>query len=217
MTGVLAFVLGTAAAMAIAGAAVSLLTAFAWAPVSRLAAATRADFAAVMAVVPAGAAFVVGGAVSVPSARHALGYGEDHCAEHLHHAHLCWLHGDGISPAVATLGGTAIALFAWRATSRLYRAFRADRAAAILRRLGVERDGVVWVPGSARLCHVAGAVRPRIVVSERLARELDPPVLAVMLEHERAHASRRDPSVARLVDLAAPFGLPPIGARWAAA
>jgi Zn-dependent protease with chaperone function len=210
--GQLGFLLGVAAAMAIAGALSSLLTALAWPLVSRLPADRRADASLAMALLPAVSALTLGLAVSLPSLRHALGLGADHCAEHLHHAHLCWLHGSDLPPSLAALGATALAVFAARAP--WLAAWRTARLSTALERVSQRREDLVWVPGSSRVCHVSGVLSPRIYVSEALTRELSTESLQAMLEHERAHVARRDPMVGLALSWASAFGLPLLADSW---
>jgi hypothetical protein len=215
--GLLGFLLGTAAAMAVAGALVSAGTVAAWPLVARLSAARRADAALVMGVAPAASALTLGLAVAIPSVRDAIGFGVDHCAQHLHHGHLCWLHSDSLPPSLAALGACALALLALRIAAPVGRTWRAGRAATALGRVARSEGGVVWVRGTSLVCHVVGLISPQVYVSESLARDLEPTSLDVVLDHERAHVARRDPAIGFLVSVAAAFGLPGVSDRWKAA
>lgn len=216
MTALLGFLLGIAATMAGAGAVTSSLSVAVWPLAARLASSARADAALAAAVLPAFSALTVGLAVALPSLRHALGLGADHCADHLHHAHLCWLHASEL-PALAAVGVAALALFAWRASEPLVHACRTARISRELERISRREGGLVWVAGAARICHVAGVFAPRIYVSGHLVGELPPESLAVVLDHERAHVARRDPAVGLLVSVACAFGLPLVADGWRAA
>lgn len=213
----LGFLLGTAVAMAVAGALSSLLSLLAWPLAARLGAARRADAALAALLAPVSAALTVGLAVSLPSLRHALGFGADHCAEHLHHAHLCWLHASGLPPLLAALGASAIAAFVWRAFRPLTSAWRAARVSVSLERVSEPREDLVWVPGSARICHTVGVFSPKIYLSRSLAGSLAEDHLAVVLAHERAHVARNDPAFGLVTSLACAFGLPIVADGWRAA
>ena len=217
MTALLGFVLGTAAAMAVVGAVTSAASVFVWPLVAGWSPARRADVAASIAVAPAAAALALGLAVALPSARAALGLRADHCADHLYHGHLCWLHADGLPPAVATVGAVALVTFVARAGGPLLRAHRVGRAAAAARQVARHEAGVTWLAGPTPVCHVVGVLAPRVYVSERLVQDLGPASLAAMLDHERAHVARRDPAVGLAVSVGAAFGLPGLGERWGAA
>jgi Zn-dependent protease with chaperone function len=217
LTALLGFLLGTAAVMAVAGALVSLLSLAGWPLVARLPSALRADASLVVALLPAFSSLAVGLAVALPSLRHALGLGADHCAEHLHHAHLCWLHASDLPPSLAVLGMAALAAFAWRVSGPLARTWRTARISRELERISQREGGLVWVPGITRICHVAGVITPTIYVSRRLIGELSPDTLQAVLDHERAHVARRDPTVGWLLSMAGAFGLPVVADGWRAA
>jgi Zn-dependent protease with chaperone function len=214
VTAVLGFVLGTAAAMALAGVVLSLAVLLAWPAVARLAASRRADAAFALLLLPALGALGVGVAIATPSMGHALGVWADHCLHHSHHAHLCWLHGGNLPPAVAVVGAAALAVFALRAGRVGYGIVRVSRTAAALARLGrADAERRIWVPGAPRLCHVVGVLRPRVLVSDALREALPAGTLDVVLAHEQAHLERRDPVVGAVASLAAAFGLPSVSGR----
>jgi beta-lactamase regulating signal transducer with metallopeptidase domain len=62
---------------------------------------------------------------------------------------------------------------------------------ALVRGSGRLEGGLI--PSSTPLSVTAGLFRPLVLVSTSLRERLRPDVLAVVLEHERAHARRRDP------------------------
>jgi hypothetical protein len=121
--------------------------------------------------------------------------GSDHCPQHAEHAHLCLRH-----PALAQ-GAAAAALLAAAAAATplalLLGAARLARARRALARLApgarAQRGpGPHVLASEAPLSLAIGVLRPRIVVSRGLVAALAPAELAAVLEHERAHARRRD-------------------------
>lgn len=216
----LAFVLQCAALAALVGVALSLL---AWPVAAALgsgrwvrSAALRAELALVAGALPAvGVAAALLGAV-LPSAQAFLLGAADHCHEHLHHFHLCFLHLSGLEPPLALAGAAALAAFLFRLGGLLRSAWRERAGLEALRRLGRRRDGgeapVYLVPGGPLLCHAAGVLRPLVVVSESLAERLDGAELEAALAHERAHLARRDPLALALLGASRLFSLP-----WASA
>jgi Zn-dependent protease with chaperone function len=61
------------------------------------------------------------------------------------------------------------------------------------RRLELERQGVECIASFAPAAFCAGALRPRVYVTDSLVDLLDAPALAAVIAHEQAHAQRRDP------------------------
>jgi len=61
------------------------------------------------------------------------------------------------------------------------------------RRLELERQGVACITSVAPAAFCAGAIRPRVYVTDSLVDLLDPSALAAVIAHEQAHAQRRDP------------------------
>jgi Zn-dependent protease with chaperone function len=121
--------------------------------------------------------------------------GADHCPAHREHAHLCLRHlaaaHGGLASGLVAASGAALALGLLAGGVRLA---RARRAIATLRRgarPGPSAD-VERLATDAPFSLTLGALRPRIVISEGLLRALAPAPLAVVLEHERAHARRLD-------------------------
>lgn len=130
-----------------------------------------------------------------PGALGALGLRADHCARHLDHAHLCLAHPSGpLTPALAVALALALAALCGAAGREALALWRAHRA---LRRLGPSASdlarGVALIHSSAPFSYTAGLLRPRVLVSTALAGALPPPLLEAVVEHERAHARRRDP------------------------
>jgi Zn-dependent protease with chaperone function len=116
----------------------------------------------------------------------------DHCTTHTHHAHLCplhpWPHGPNAAGALP-LAALAVALVALGV--RTLRTRRALRSVASLAD-GREQDGTVRVHSPRPFAFTAGLVRPLVYVSTGLRDALSPGDLEVVVEHERAHARRRD-------------------------
>lgn len=165
-----------------------------------LAPAPRADLHLLLGLLPA----TVGGlgalALALPSLLAGLGLAEDHCLDHGHGPHLCAVHGEALSPALVGLGVIALARGMWGLgaliVARLRAARALDRLAALSRPHG---PGVRLVPTDLPLCHTVGALRPRVLLSDRL----DPAVLPVALAHEAAHVARWDTLQLLLLDLGA--------------
>lgn len=216
----LAFVLECAALAALVGGATSLLAAAVGQvlqPLVRTAApARRADLAFVLGALPAVAAIAVVLAAAAPSLAGALGLAADHCPTHLHHVHLCLVHGAGLRPLLAAVGASSLALFLFRAAALGAHVVETRRSLAALERLGARAPGrfpLVAVPGAPRLCHAVGVRRPRIVVSAELQRALQPADWEAALAHEEAHLRRRDPLAFLVLSLAGLFSLPPLARR----
>lgn len=221
---VLAFVLECAAAAALIGLAVSLLV---WpallllrARVLRRFPALRADLAFVLGTLPALASTgVVAAAVSPPLAA-ALGLAADHCLSHGHHVHLCFLHSTHVRPLLAAVGAFSLAVFLFRAGGVVLRVLRMRARLSALESLGTSSPGrfpIVTVPGAPRLCHAAGFVRRRILLSASLGESLTPTELRSALAHEEAHLRRRDPLLGFLLGVAGLFAAPFLARACAAA
>jgi Zn-dependent protease with chaperone function len=130
----------------------------------------------------------------------------DHCGHHDDaHPHLCLVHPPAlhVSPARALLvGGMAAAATAALLVSTL-RTRRLHRSLAALS-LSTTHDperGVALLDSPLPLSFTAGLFRPRIYLSPALVRSLPAEMVAVVVEHERAHVRRRD-------------GLVLLAARW---
>jgi Zn-dependent protease with chaperone function len=137
----------------------------------------------------------------LPGVVSALGLHADHCLDHAEHAHLCFAH-----PALALtaplawlLSGAALGLLAaiGLGAARLARAQRRLEPLRSAGRAALAAD--THLVASTRPFSLAlGLWRPQVLVSTALAERLAPQQLDVVLEHERAHARRRD-SLRRLV------------------
>lgn len=137
----------------------------------------------------------------------------DHCAVHDDgHPHMCLIH---LPRTAGSLGGWALlaglagglVFLVLRALWRLRRAGAlVDRLLAAAR-LDQGRD-VLVVPSERALCLAAGLRAPRVVVSAGLIAATDSETLAAVVEHERAHARRRDALVRLLARASAMLHLP---------
>lgn len=131
----------------------------------------------------------------VPSVWSALGIAADHCPLHDDgHVHLCLEHAPRgpvslgewlLLGAAATVAGMAVA----RVVVTQFATWRA--VGGLLRSVGKSEGGLI--PSNSPLSVTAGLFRPLVLVSTGLRERLRPDLLTVVLEHERAHARRRDP------------------------
>jgi hypothetical protein len=121
--------------------------------------------------------------------------GADHCAQHGGHAHLCLRHPaaapGAAAPTLVGLAAGALGLALLRGGARIVRA-RRGLVGLAAGAAGPLAAGVERLASDAPISCTLGALRPRIVVSDGLVRALSPASLAVVIEHERAHARRRD-------------------------
>ncbi len=211
----LAFLLECAATVALVGLATSVL---AWPalPLLRLRGlrhwpALRADLAFLLGTLPALVSLALGAAAAAPPFFAALGRVADHCSSHGHHAHLCFLHPSPVRPLLAAVGAASLAVFLFRVGAIVVAMVRTRRRLRALESLGVLRPGafpIVALPGAPRLCHAAGLVRRRILLSMALEASLSPEELGSALAHEEAHLRRRDPLLGWLLELAGLFAAP---------
>lgn len=169
----------------------------------------RADIAFVGAVMPALVVIVALAAALAPTLAVALGVSAvDHCPEHLHHPHLCFVHFDGLRPAAAVLGAFALAVFAARAITLVVRHARTASSIAKIEALAdVAKDGtfpLLRLPGAARVCHAVGVgpARRRVLVSQALIDALSPQAWLAVRAHEEEHLRRRDPLAMVVVEFA---------------
>lgn len=167
---------------------------------TRLSPAPRADLSFLLGLLPA----TLGGAtllsLTLPSGLVALGLVEDHCLDHGHGPHLCAVHGSTVVPALLALGAVFGGTLLVRGVALVRRRWWAGLALARLQRLSHPlQPGVFVVPTDLPLCHAAGVLRPRVLISDRI----DPTVLPVALAHEHSHLERRDTLQLLLLDLGA--------------
>jgi len=131
----------------------------------------------------------------LPSVWSVLGIAADHCPRHDDgHVHLCLEHAPRgpvsliewmLLGAASTGAGVVIA----RVVAAQFATWRS--VGALLRSSGKADDGLI--PSNAPLSVTAGLFRPLVLISTGLRERVCPEVLAVVVEHERAHARRRDP------------------------
>jgi Zn-dependent protease with chaperone function len=160
--------------------------------IARLDPRTRARVLLAFTVLPSvGGATLLGIALVPKLAAVALGVA-DHCSSHTGHAHLCPVHawpGGPNAAAVIPLAALAVILAAlgWRVV-RTRAALRSVASVAE----GMEPDGTVRLRSPRPFAFTAGFARPAVYVSTGLRDALCPGDLTVVVEHERAHARRRD-------------------------
>jgi len=201
----------TAAAGILFAGAAALTMAFGYARLQRglaaVAPAGRARWLLAAAGAPWAAAAVLVTACFLPWLEALAGLGVDHCPTHgSHHAHLCFAHlpveplstGELLLVATAAAVLTVMALRLGIAQTRAWRATR-----ALLR---ASRGGEVR--GSGPLAVTVGLWRPRVVVTSELRSQLGADQVQVILEHEQAHARRRDPLRATIAAVLALVHLP---------
>ncbi len=210
MTGVLGFSLACAAVFLAAGSLASIPAWLLARAATRVgwSAARRADLALFAGLLPLLVAMAVLAGVMLPSVADAAGWRPDHCVGHDHHVHLCLVHAATIPARLAAIGAIAAVVVGVRAASALAALARTRRLIRALEQLGRTEDDIVHLPGAPRLCHAAGWIRPRVLLSEALASVVAPEHLAAALEHERAHVRRRDPLAGALLALASSATLP---------
>ena len=135
----------------------------------------------------------------VPGLLAAAGLGTDHCARHPEHLHLCLTH----ASAHLTRAGIALlalfgALLVAVVVPELRRLARTRRWLARLpRRMQRPAPDVEVFESAEPFAFAAGLRRPRVLLAASLVEGLPEQQLAAVVEHERAHARRRDP-LARL-------------------
>jgi Zn-dependent protease with chaperone function len=169
---------------------------------------------AALVLAPAVIAALVGVALLAPAP-----FGACHCAAHApHHPHLCLAHPELAGP----LSSPALALIAaWAAivATRLWRvaadAFRAARWAKHLEGRPFEFDGVrARVADCGRPLAVAtGVFTTEIIVDRSLWSALSSEERRVVVQHEHAHAVRRDGLTLLLLRAVAASALIPLHGR----
>lgn len=165
------------------------------APVRTLGPRMRARLLAAVAAVPLALPALVVFLCLLPSLLGALGLHSDHCPYHAEYLHLCVTHRPPPLPlpwsAVSVLGlvplAGALAVGAGTAprSRRLQRSLEFGSSGAL-------RSDVRLVASRLPICVTAGVLGPRIFVSDGLAAALSAEEIDVVIEHERAHARRRD-------------------------
>jgi Zn-dependent protease with chaperone function len=174
-----------------------LLFRFSLNQMSRLAPSVRANALWALAALPLLFGLISVLLVMLPSITHAMGIASDHCMEHGHHGHLCFVHsplwaGNVIEPVIF---GLALLVVVRRLMVILTPYIRSQLALSSLRSMtghaGMYQDHQLL--SSRRVfAFTAGLLRPRIYVSSRLAQELSDDEYRAVLEHENGHRLRRD-------------------------
>ncbi|MFL5300387.1 MAG: M56 family metallopeptidase [Anaeromyxobacteraceae bacterium] len=152
----------------------------------------RAEWLVAAAGAPPVTAAVLVTACFLPSLTALAGLGVDHCPLHGgHHAHLCFAHlpARPLGAAELLLVGTASAVLACMVTRFALAQGRAWRSVQALVRASREDE----VRAARPLAVTVGFWKPRVIVTSELRSLLAPEELDVVVEHERAHARRRDP------------------------
>ncbi|MCL4684927.1 M56 family metallopeptidase [Myxococcota bacterium] len=194
---------GTLALMAVAGlgfaAGTSLVLAAAWPILGRRLRRghpeARAWVALAAAIAPTVVPMVLLGLCLAPGALGLLGLHADHCVQHPGHPHLCLVHPTAmLTASSALLLGLVLALVAGGALGVALRAARTRRVLAGLRNAPARclAPGVRCIESERAFSLTAGLGRGEIFVSRALADALAPAHLDAVIEHERAHARRRD-------------------------
>jgi len=149
--------------------------------------------------------------------------GEDHCAAHGHHAHLCLVHGIAWADRIWVIGFVSVATVAALAKG-IALALSIRRGARLVARLEKTSSpdaDCSLVESERAFCFVAGTRRPRIYVSRAARAALLDEEWEAMLAHERGHIEHRDLSRRLALELslllAAPFTSGALRRRWDAA
>jgi Zn-dependent protease with chaperone function len=185
-------------------AATSLALALAWphlrGRLARVHPALRSRVVWLAAVAPSALPALLVALCFVPGLLAAAGLASDHCDRHPDHLHLCLSHAR--APLTqAGAGGLALAaiLLGAAVAPELMRVWRTRRwLAGLVRRATWPACDVLVFESATPFAFAAGLRRPCVHVAASLVDALPPRQLAAVVEHERAHARRRDP-LARLV------------------
>ncbi len=169
--------------------------------------ALRARVAWLAAIAPGALPVLLVALCFVPGLLAAAGLADDHCTQHPEHAHLCLMHASlPLTRTGIALLVCAAALVAAAIIPEVVSVVRTRRWLARLPRQTSPLGRDVEIVGSQTpFAFAAGLLRPRIHIAARLIDALPAPQLAAVIEHERAHARRRDPLLrlaARVLSLA---------------
>ena len=201
--------LGTLALAVIAWIGFALATSFgcalAWPalrrPLLRVEPERRARWLLALAAAPTIVPLLLLALCLAPGFMSLVGLREDHCLRQAGHVHLCFAHPRlPLTPPLGALLAASFAALVASGARGARRLARWHRELAGLRLTG----GAGLAPGVRRIeserpfSVTLGLWRPEIVVSTALVESLSPGQLAIVLDHERAHARRRD-SLWRLV------------------
>ncbi len=176
-------------------AAGSLLYPLLRARIQRLAPSLRARVISGVAAAPLALPAVLVFLCLLPSLLGVVASRADHCPHHPEHFHLCVSHRPAALPlpwaAASLLGALPVAGALWVGAAAASRARGLRRALQLGSSATIGSD-VHVVASTVPICVTAGVLQPRIFVSEAFAAELPASQLQVAVEHERAHARRRD-------------------------
>lgn len=138
----------------------------------------------------------------------------DHCAQHLHHLHLCVFHGGswadhGWAVALTAAAGTWLAIALLRALHLQWSAHLGLLRIAELARPEQLGAHTLWIaPAGIPFCFAAGVFRTRIFVSTAAWSRWNEAEKRAALEHEIAHLRSKDLLYRSLFGLCAVFGAP---------
>ena len=159
----------------------------------RIAPEDRAQVHAALALLPWIAAITILLLAFVPSFVTIPGWIEDHCGPHDHHPHLCLNHGFWMPSGPLWVGVGLLILVGLAVWGRLVlRVIRSHRVVLGLMHVSRTQGAVQVIPDARPLAFSAGLLHPTTVLSEAVLDRLDPQELEVVLDHEAAHAQRRD-------------------------
>ncbi len=164
-------------------------------PLRRLAPAPRARWLSSIAAAPLVLPALLLGLCLLPSLLAGLGLQRDHCPSHGGHLHLCLLHLPRALPpawALASLLGAVPLVGAAGAVAAAALRARRLQSSLELASTGRLRPDVRLVEAALPLSVTVGLLRPRIFLSLGFVSGLDGAGLESVIEHERAHARRRD-------------------------
>lgn len=153
----------------------------------------RAQVQAGLALLPWIAAITILLLAFMPSFVTIPGWIEDHCAPHDHHPHLCLNHGFWMPSGPLWMSVGFLLLVGFAVWGRLvFRVVRSHRMVHGLMRVSRTQGALQVIPDARPMAFSAGLLHPTTVLSEAMLRRLDPQDLGVVLDHESAHAHRRD-------------------------
>ncbi|MEW8228542.1 MAG: M56 family metallopeptidase [Candidatus Thiodiazotropha endolucinida] len=165
--------------------------------IARLAPSTRANFLFAWSTAPVWLSITLLLLVLSPSIAHALGFGIDHCHDHLHHIHLCvihtpWLVGGMVEWTI--LASLVVLGLAWLTAAATRVNMTRDMLEMLysLSRPKDDSQSVRVVLSQRHFVFTAGILRPRIFLSSRLLESISPSELETVIAHEHAHQRRWD-------------------------
>lgn len=157
--------------------------------------ARRARVALASAVAPTVVPVLLVALCLAPGGLGLLGFGVDHCIHHPAHPHLCLVHPTAmLTLPLLLLLVVFLGLLVFSTVRYGLRLVELRRTLADLRAgvLGDLAPGVRCVQSERPFSLTSGWGRGEIFVSSSLAEALAPSQLDAVIEHERAHVSRRD-------------------------